>query len=90
MRYSIPDFENTEEFLALLAQKRGMLKKGGVPDIENITKVLLCDWTGYVCYELCFMLLTVSTLLIQHSRGYVLLCLREMDCLTDIENTIHG
>ncbi|NWS37429.1 GNL3 protein, partial [Probosciger aterrimus] len=46
MRYSIPDFENTEEFLALLAQKRGMLKKGGVPDIENITKVLLCDWTG--------------------------------------------
>ncbi|KQK84613.1 hypothetical protein AAES_48528 [Amazona aestiva] len=46
MRYSIPDFENTEEFLALLARKRGMLKKGGVPDIENITKVLLCDWTG--------------------------------------------
>ncbi|NXW28319.1 GNL3 protein, partial [Phaetusa simplex] len=46
MHYSIPDFRNTEEFLALLAQKRGMLKKGGVPDIENIAKVLLCDWTG--------------------------------------------
>ncbi|NXV21108.1 GNL3 protein, partial [Cepphus grylle] len=46
MHYSIPDFRNTEEFLTLLAQKRGMLKKGGVPDVENIAKVLLCDWTG--------------------------------------------
>uniref|UniRef100_A0A8B9CKM3 Guanine nucleotide-binding protein-like 3 n=1 Tax=Anser brachyrhynchus TaxID=132585 RepID=A0A8B9CKM3_9AVES len=46
MFYCIPDFRNTEEFLTLLAQKRGMLKKGGVPDIENIAKLLLCDWTG--------------------------------------------
>uniref|UniRef100_A0A8C4UWJ7 Guanine nucleotide-binding protein-like 3 n=1 Tax=Falco tinnunculus TaxID=100819 RepID=A0A8C4UWJ7_FALTI len=46
MYYTIPDFRNTEEFLTLLAQKRGMLKKGGVPDIENIAKLLLCDWTG--------------------------------------------
>ncbi|KFV67536.1 Guanine nucleotide-binding protein-like 3, partial [Dryobates pubescens] len=46
MRYTIPDFRNTEEFLALLAQKRGMLKKGAVPDIENMAKLLLCDWTG--------------------------------------------
>ncbi|KAM6387221.1 guanine nucleotide-binding protein-like 3 [Pluvialis apricaria] len=46
MHYSIPDFRNTEEFLTLLAQKRGMLKKGGVPDVENIAKMLLCDWTG--------------------------------------------
>ncbi|NXT44312.1 GNL3 protein, partial [Pelecanoides urinatrix] len=46
MHYSIPDFRNTEEFLTLLAQKRGMLKKGGVPDVENIAKLLLCDWTG--------------------------------------------
>ncbi|XP_014814905.1 PREDICTED: guanine nucleotide-binding protein-like 3 [Calidris pugnax] len=46
MQYSIPDFSNTEEFLTLLAQKRGMLKKGGVPDVENIAKILLCDWTG--------------------------------------------
>ncbi|NXG37036.1 GNL3 protein, partial [Dromaius novaehollandiae] len=44
--YSIPDFRNTEEFLTLLAQKRGMLKKGGVPDTENVAKLLLCDWTG--------------------------------------------
>ncbi|NXL50257.1 GNL3 protein, partial [Podilymbus podiceps] len=46
MHYTIPDFRNTEEFLTLLAQKRGMLKKGGVPDIENVAKLLLCDWTG--------------------------------------------
>ncbi|XP_072203199.1 guanine nucleotide-binding protein-like 3 isoform X2 [Excalfactoria chinensis] len=46
MFYTIPDFRNTEEFLSLLAQKRGMLKKGAVPDIENIAKSLLCDWTG--------------------------------------------
>ncbi|NXP20358.1 GNL3 protein, partial [Scytalopus superciliaris] len=46
MHYSMPDFRNPEEFLSLLAQKRGMLKKGGVPDIENIAKLVLCDWTG--------------------------------------------
>ncbi|NXV88723.1 GNL3 protein, partial [Calonectris borealis] len=46
MHYNIPDFRNTEEFLTLLAQKRGMLKKGGVPDVENVAKLLLCDWTG--------------------------------------------
>ncbi|NXE14023.1 GNL3 protein, partial [Lophotis ruficrista] len=46
MHYSIPDFRNTEEFLTLLAQRRGMLKKGAVPDIENVSKLLLCDWTG--------------------------------------------
>lgn len=69
IHYSIPDFSNTEEFLTLLAQKRGMLKKGGVPDVENVAKLLLCDWTGYVCYEFCFMLLTFFTFLIQHSRS---------------------
>ncbi|NXS06566.1 GNL3 protein, partial [Neodrepanis coruscans] len=46
MHYSMPDFRNPEEFLSLLAQKRGMLKKGGVPDVENIAKLVLCDWTG--------------------------------------------
>ncbi|NXL92835.1 GNL3 protein, partial [Alectura lathami] len=46
MFYSIPEFGNTEEFLSVLAQKRGMLKKGGVPDTENAAKLLLCDWTG--------------------------------------------
>lgn len=74
MRYTLPDFRNTEEFLTLLAQKRGMLKRGGVPDMENAAKLLLCDWTGYVCYELCFMLLTLFTLLIQPSRSFLTFC----------------
>ncbi|NWH83919.1 GNL3 protein, partial [Aegithalos caudatus] len=46
MHYNIPDFRDPEEFLSILAQKRGMLKKGGVPDIENMAKLVLCDWTG--------------------------------------------
>ncbi|NXB77959.1 GNL3 protein, partial [Donacobius atricapilla] len=46
MHYNIPDFRDPEEFLSLLARKRGMLKKGGVPDIENMAKLVLCDWTG--------------------------------------------
>ncbi|NWW15495.1 GNL3 protein, partial [Falcunculus frontatus] len=46
MHYNIPDFRDPEEFLSLLAQKRGMLKKGGVPDIESVAKLVLCDWTG--------------------------------------------
>ncbi|XP_075795532.1 guanine nucleotide-binding protein-like 3 isoform X2 [Pelodiscus sinensis] len=44
--YNIPDFRNSLEFLTLLAQKRGMLKKGGVPDTESAAKLLLHDWTG--------------------------------------------
>lgn len=60
MHYNIPDFKDPEEFLSLLAQKRGMLKKGGVPDIENMAKLVLCDWTGYVYCELCCVLLTLS------------------------------
>ncbi|NXD25431.1 GNL3 protein, partial [Spelaeornis formosus] len=46
MHYNIPDFRDPEEFLSLLAQKRGILKKGGLPDIENMAKLVLCDWTG--------------------------------------------
>ncbi|XP_073208532.1 guanine nucleotide-binding protein-like 3 isoform X2 [Lepidochelys kempii] len=44
--YNIPDFRNSVEFLTLLAQKRGMLKKGGIPDTESAAKLLLYDWTG--------------------------------------------
>lgn len=69
MHYNIPDFRDPEEFLSLLAQKRGMLKKGGVPDIENMAQLVLCDWTGYVCCELCSLLLIFFSLLIQHSRS---------------------
>nr|XP_014354509.1 PREDICTED: guanine nucleotide-binding protein-like 3 isoform X2 [Latimeria chalumnae] len=46
LQYNIPDFKNPLEFLTLLAQKRGMLKKGGVPDMEKAARMLLYDWTG--------------------------------------------
>uniref|UniRef100_A0A0F7Z7K0 Guanine nucleotide-binding protein-like 3 n=1 Tax=Crotalus adamanteus TaxID=8729 RepID=A0A0F7Z7K0_CROAD len=46
LHYNIPDYRNSLEFLTLLAQKRGMLKKGGLPDTEGVAKLLLCDWTG--------------------------------------------
>uniref|UniRef100_A0A8C6VFQ9 Guanine nucleotide-binding protein-like 3 n=1 Tax=Naja naja TaxID=35670 RepID=A0A8C6VFQ9_NAJNA len=46
LHYNIPDYRNSLEFLTLLAQKRGMLKKGGLPNTEGAAKLLLCDWTG--------------------------------------------
>ncbi|XP_069499272.1 guanine nucleotide-binding protein-like 3 [Ambystoma mexicanum] len=46
LQYSIPDFRNSPEFLILLAQKRGMLAKGGLPDTECAARLLLSDWIG--------------------------------------------
>lgn len=46
MYYNIADYRNPLEFLTLLAQKKGMLKKGGVPNTEGAAKFVLCDWTG--------------------------------------------
>ncbi|XP_070594754.1 guanine nucleotide-binding protein-like 3 [Erythrolamprus reginae] len=46
LHYNISDYRNSLEFLTLLAQKRGMLKKGGLPNTEGAAKLLLCDWTG--------------------------------------------
>ncbi|XP_060095941.1 guanine nucleotide-binding protein-like 3 [Heteronotia binoei] len=46
MYYNIPNYGNPLEFLTLLAQKRGMLKKKGVPNVEAAAKLVLCDWTG--------------------------------------------
>ncbi|XP_015280245.1 PREDICTED: guanine nucleotide-binding protein-like 3 [Gekko japonicus] len=53
MYYNIPDYRNPLEFLTLLAQKRGMLKRGGVPNTEGAAKLVLCDWTGakMSCYS---------------------------------------
>lgn len=49
--YSIPDFQNTVEFLALLAKRQGKLKKGGIPDHEKAAKAILTDWTsGKITY----------------------------------------
>ncbi|XP_001513986.1 guanine nucleotide-binding protein-like 3 [Ornithorhynchus anatinus] len=46
LHYKIPDYRNSLEFLILLAQKRGMHKKGNVPDSPGIARVLLSEWTG--------------------------------------------
>ncbi|XP_041047134.1 guanine nucleotide-binding protein-like 3 isoform X1 [Carcharodon carcharias] len=46
LQYNIPDFRTSLEFLTLLARKRSMLKKGGIPDIEKAAKLILYDWTG--------------------------------------------
>ncbi|XP_055504270.1 guanine nucleotide-binding protein-like 3 [Leucoraja erinacea] len=46
LQYNIPDFRTPLEFFMLLAQKRRLLKKGGMPNLESAAKIILCDWTG--------------------------------------------
>ncbi|XP_072476214.1 guanine nucleotide-binding protein-like 3-like protein [Notamacropus eugenii] len=49
--YGIPDFTTTTEFLVLLAQRLGRLKKGGAPDQEKAAKAVLTDWmNGKISY----------------------------------------
>eukprot|EP00762_Andalucia_godoyi_P003815 ANDGO_08568.mRNA.1 Guanine nucleotide-binding protein-like 3 homolog len=44
--YSIPMFVNTNEFLALIARKRGYLRKAGVPDYVRAGRTILDDWNS--------------------------------------------
>uniref|UniRef100_A0A8C7VSM3 G protein nucleolar 3 like n=1 Tax=Oncorhynchus mykiss TaxID=8022 RepID=A0A8C7VSM3_ONCMY len=44
--YGVPDFHTALEFLALLAQRQGKLRKGGLPDNDKAAKSVLMDWTG--------------------------------------------
>ncbi|XP_060691118.1 guanine nucleotide-binding protein-like 3 [Hemiscyllium ocellatum] len=46
LQYNVPNFRTSLEFLTLLAQKRSILKKGGIPDIEKTAKLILYDWSG--------------------------------------------
>ncbi|XP_072137060.1 guanine nucleotide-binding protein-like 3 isoform X3 [Mobula birostris] len=46
LQYNVPDFRTPLEFLTLLAHKRSILKKGGMPDLEKAAKMILSDWTG--------------------------------------------
>ncbi|XP_067880325.1 guanine nucleotide-binding protein-like 3-like protein isoform X2 [Heterodontus francisci] len=49
--YNIPEFQDTLQFLALLARRLGRLKQGGLPDHEQAAKTVLSDWTsGKICY----------------------------------------
>ncbi|XP_076040959.1 nucleostemin 1 isoform X2 [Oratosquilla oratoria] len=44
IHYRLEEFKDTNEFLVLLAKKRGKLKKGGVPDVELMARSVLNDW----------------------------------------------
>jgi nuclear GTP-binding protein len=50
--YSIPPFENVNQFLVSIALVRGRLGKGGVPDLESSAVQVLRDWnTGKISYH---------------------------------------
>jgi len=42
--YEIPRFNNTNEFLASVARKRGKLIKTGIPDFDKAARLVLKDW----------------------------------------------
>ncbi|XP_077430585.1 guanine nucleotide-binding protein-like 3-like protein [Vanacampus margaritifer] len=44
--YGVPNFHTALEFLALLARRKGKLRKGGLPDTDKAAKSVLMDWTG--------------------------------------------
>jgi nuclear GTP-binding protein len=44
--YAIADFKDSREFLGQLAQKRGKMKKRGVPNYEEVARVVLQDWNS--------------------------------------------
>jgi nuclear GTP-binding protein len=49
--YSIPQFSDTQEFLAHLARRTGKLKKGGIPNLGAAARAVLQDWnTGRISY----------------------------------------
>ncbi|XP_012401861.3 guanine nucleotide-binding protein-like 3-like protein [Sarcophilus harrisii] len=49
--YGVAGFESPAEFLALLAQRLGRLKKGGTPDRESAARAVLTDWmNGRISY----------------------------------------
>ncbi|XP_068951593.1 guanine nucleotide-binding protein-like 3 [Petaurus breviceps papuanus] len=46
LRYNIPSYRDSQEFLTLLAQKKGMVQKGGLPKVEEAAKLFWSHWTG--------------------------------------------
>ncbi|XP_038061806.1 guanine nucleotide-binding protein-like 3 homolog [Patiria miniata] len=46
LHYTIPDFNDVNEFLSLLAKRQGKLKKGGVPDVGKAARGTLMDWNS--------------------------------------------
>ncbi|BFZ09100.1 hypothetical protein BsWGS_12139 [Bradybaena similaris] len=51
LHYNLPDYKDTAEFLTLLAQRMGKLKKGGVLDTSRAARTMLQDWNnGKITY----------------------------------------
>ncbi|XP_043834950.1 guanine nucleotide-binding protein-like 3 isoform X2 [Dromiciops gliroides] len=46
LRYNIPSYKDSQEFLTLLAQKKGMMRKGGLPKVEEAAKLFWSHWIG--------------------------------------------
>jgi len=44
--YSVATYSTVNEFLVNLARQRGKLKKGGVADLEAVSKIVLKDWNN--------------------------------------------
>jgi len=42
--YEIQKYNTANEFLALVARKRGKLIKGGTPDFDKAARLVLKDW----------------------------------------------
>eukprot|EP00008_Paramoeba_atlantica_P010704 CAMPEP_0201478734 /NCGR_PEP_ID=MMETSP0151_2-20130828/3509_1 /ASSEMBLY_ACC=CAM_ASM_000257 /TAXON_ID=200890 /ORGANISM="Paramoeba atlantica, Strain 621/1 / CCAP 1560/9" /LENGTH=604 /DNA_ID=CAMNT_0047859911 /DNA_START=14 /DNA_END=1828 /DNA_ORIENTATION=+ len=42
--YSIPDFSDVREFVHHVAEKRGKMKRGGVPNFLEVARAVIQDW----------------------------------------------
>jgi len=42
--YHVEDWEDIEDFIKKVAIKKGKLRKGGEPDLEATSKLILIDW----------------------------------------------
>ena len=44
LKYGVPNYNDVNEFLQMLAHRKGLLQKGGVPKIDLAAKKVLHDW----------------------------------------------
>uniref|UniRef100_A0A8C6RBC0 Guanine nucleotide-binding protein-like 3 n=1 Tax=Nannospalax galili TaxID=1026970 RepID=A0A8C6RBC0_NANGA len=54
LKYTVPEYKDSLDFFAKLAQRRGLQQKGGSPNVEVAAKLLWSEWTGaslgYYCH----------------------------------------
>ncbi|KAK6175475.1 hypothetical protein SNE40_013934 [Patella caerulea] len=51
LHYSVVDYKDVREFLALLATRLGKLNKGGIPNVNKAARIVLQDWvSGKITY----------------------------------------